>query len=100
LVGGLIPGKKPTMPYTYQRVDTASPERREELEAKAPGWGRIATSYPQFAILNSAGHLADWPLIDNEVKAIQVCRGFNTDINEDACNERIWQQRMAGDLDA
>lgn len=85
--------------YTFQRVDTATRARRDELEAQAPGWGGIDTTRPQFAIFDGA-KLADWPLEETLADAEKVCAEFNAPDDDDWRSERVWQARMGGDMEA
>lgn len=85
--------------YTFERVDTATRIRREELLRQAPGWGEIATDRPQFAIFEPSGKLADWPLVDSFQEAVKDCRKFNSMDDGGARNEALWQARMAGDME-
>jgi hypothetical protein len=84
--------------YTFERVDTATRVRREELEAQAPGWGGIDKNRPQFAIFAPDGRLADWPLINSFEEAVKDCREFNTMDDGSAASEALWQGRMGGDM--
>lgn len=86
--------------YTFERVDTATRVHREVLEAKAPGWGGIATDRPQFAIFEPNGTLADWPLVDSFEEAVKDCREFNSLDDGGAASECLWQARMMGDMSA
>lgn len=85
--------------YTFQRVDTATRVRREELLTLAPGWGSISTDKPQFAIFEPNGSLADWPLVNSFEEVIKDCREFNSMDDGVAAIENRWQARMAGDMD-
>lgn len=88
--------------YTFQRIDTATRVRREELLARAPGWGAIDTTKPQFAIFDG-DQVADWPLLDSYQEAANDCAEFNASSRDDddgARSEALWQARMAGDMDA
>lgn len=86
--------------YTFQRIDTATRVRREELLSMAPGWGSIATDRPQFAIFDPSGKLADWPLIDSYEEAVKDCREFNAPDDGVGASETRWLARMSGDLSA
>lgn len=88
--------------YAYIRADTLTRVAREQLEQAAPGWGGIATDRPCFAIVDAATLKvpADWPLIDSEQEARDVTQSFNApDDDGGGASERLWQSRMAGNMD-
>jgi len=89
-------------PYSYIRVDGLTRVKREELETKMAG-GRIPTDRPTYAIVDTATlDLIDWPFLDSEEDARREVADFNREAARDdgGASERLWQARMAGDLDA
>lgn len=88
------------MTYTFERIDTATRVRREELLRLAPEFGTIATDRPQFVLFDD-GKIADWPMMDSFEEATETCKLFNApDDDQGARSEALWQARMAGDLSA